>query len=211
MRATAFIVVLSIVMLSTPTLADVPGLINYQGTLTDSNGVTLNTIVSMTFTIYTDSTLGSTVWTEIHPLVEVNNGLFNVLLGRVNAIPDTVFQDPERWLGVRVESDPELEPRQRMAAVGYAFRASEADTADFARAPAPSDGDWTISGNHIYSAVPGSVGIGITDPVAKLHVLVDQKSAVEAPTALNSLRCKEQLPDQKCRKVGFWSPFWRAR
>jgi hypothetical protein len=189
MRTTAFVIVLSMALLSTVALAgqddlatpnnpmsrsskaDVPGLISYQGTLTDSDGVALNTIVTMTFTIYTDSTGGSAVWIEIHPLVEVSDGLFNVLLGRVNAIPDTVFQDPERWLGVRVESDPELEPRQRMAAVGYAFRAAEADTADFARAPAPSDGDWTISGNHMFSAVPGSVGIGITDPVAKLHVL----------------------------------------
>jgi hypothetical protein len=45
----------------------------------------------------------------------VNDGRFNVLLGRVNAIPDTVFQDPERWLGIRVESDSGLESRQRMA------------------------------------------------------------------------------------------------
>jgi hypothetical protein len=195
MRSTAFMVVLSIAMLSTVALAGhddvatvnnqmprdskaaVPGLINYQGTLTDSNGVALNTIVSITFSIYTDSTGGVQVWTETQPLVEVNNGLFNVLLGKVNTIPDTVFNGVSRWLGVQVESDPELEPRQRMAAVGYAFRAFVADTADFARAPAPSDGDWTISGNYIYSAVPGSVGIGITDPVAKLHV-VDGSIAV---------------------------------
>ena len=199
MRATALIVVLSMAFLSTAALAgevateakrtevssltqaknpvsrgskaDVPGLINYQGILTDTDGVALNTIVSVTFSIYTDSIGDAQVWTETQPLVEVNNGLFNVLLGRVNAISDTVFNGLSRWLGVRVESDPELAPRQRMAAVGYAFRASVADTADFARAPAASDGDWTITGNHMYSAVPGSVGIGIASPDAKLHVV----------------------------------------
>jgi len=199
MKAVAYLMMLSIILLSMTALAgesatqvgrteapgltqahdpvsrsskaDMPGLISYQGTLTDYNGVALNTIVSVTFSIYTDSTGGTLVWTETQPLVEVNNGLFNVLLGRVNIIPVEVFQDPERWLGMQVESDPELEPRQRMAAVGYAFRASVADTADFARAPAPSDGDWIISGNNIYSAVPGSVCIGSTIPDAKLHVL----------------------------------------
>jgi hypothetical protein len=199
MKAIACMMVLSIVLLSTAALAGepatkvgrtealgltqihdpvsrsskavVPGLISYQGTLTDTNGVVLNTIVSIAFSIYTDSTGGTQIWTETQPLVEIKDGLFDVLLGRVNAIPDTVFQDPERWLGVQVESDPELVPRQRLAAVGYAFRAAEADTADFARAPAPSDGDWIIHGNHMYSAVPGSVGIGVISPDARLHVL----------------------------------------
>jgi hypothetical protein len=94
---------------------DEPGLISYQGALTDSGSVSLNTIVSVTFSLYTDSTGGTQVWTETQPLIEVNDGRFNVLLGRVNAIPDTVFQDPERWLGIRVESDSGLESRQRMA------------------------------------------------------------------------------------------------
>ncbi len=34
-----------------------------------------------------------------------------------------------------------------------------------------SDGDWTISGSDIYSNVSGNVGIGVTTPSAKLHVV----------------------------------------
>jgi hypothetical protein len=171
MRATILIVVLSLALLSTAALADVPGLISYQGTLTDDSGVALDTTVSMTFTIYNDSTGPNFLWTETQSSVVVNHGLFNVLLGRVNPIPGTVFDWLTCWLSVRVGSDPALQPRQRIASAGYSFRAAEADTADYARsATAASDGDWTISGINIYSAVSGNVGIGTATPEEKLHV-----------------------------------------
>ncbi|HIA37550.1 MAG TPA: tail fiber domain-containing protein, partial [Flavobacteriales bacterium] len=34
----------------------------------------------------------------------------------------------------------------------------------------PSDGDWTISGNNMYSGVSGNVGIGTSTPAVELHV-----------------------------------------
>jgi len=171
MRATALLMLLMLVLLPAMALADVPGLISYQGMLTDDDGVALDTTVSMTFSIYVDSTGPNFVWTETQPSVSVNDGLFNVLLGRVNPIPGTVFDAVSRWLSVRVGSDPALQPRQRIASVGYSFRAAEADTADYARsATAASDGDWTISGPNMYSAVAGDVGIGTATPEEKLHV-----------------------------------------
>jgi hypothetical protein len=169
MRTIAFIVALWIVMLSTVALADVPGLINYQGTLTDEYGVAMDTTVSMTFSIYTDSTGGAQVWTESQLAVTVSSGLFNVLLGSVNTIPDTVFHGISRWLGVQVEGEPEMTPRQRIVAVGYAFRTAEADSANYARISI-SDGDWTVSGSDMYSAVPGNVGVGTTNPQSLLSV-----------------------------------------
>lgn len=199
MRVHAFVAVLSILLLSTAALAgesstplgrteasgltlandgipkgsrgDVPGLIAYQGTLTDPAGVALDTTLAMTFGIYSDSTGGMAIWTELQPSVDINRGIFNVLLGKVNALPDTVFKDPERWLAVQVGGDEELEPRQRIAAVAYALWSAEADTAGYARgAPAVTDGDWTISGSDIYSTVSGNVGVGKSSPSAKLDV-----------------------------------------
>jgi hypothetical protein len=38
------------------------------------------------------------------------------------------------------------------------------------------DSDWTISGSHLYSAVPGSVGVGTASPENKLHVAGDVKA-----------------------------------
>ncbi len=171
MRTMAFILALCLSFMSTSALAGVPGLISFQGTLIDSGGVTLDTTLAMTFTIYPDSTGGTQIWSETQSTVQVAHGMFNVLLGQENAIGDTVFYGSSRWLGLQVEGDPELVPRQRISSVGYAFRASQADTAEYARSvTGSSDGDWTISGNHMYSAVPGSVGIGTVNPQAKLDV-----------------------------------------
>jgi len=171
MKAIAFMTVLSLALLSMTAIADIPGLINYQGTLTDDGGVALDTTLSMTFSIYNDSTAGSVVWTENQSEVFVSTGIFNVLLGSVNSIPDTVFNSPERWLGVQVGSGAELHPRQRIASVGYAFRAAGADSADYARsAPVASDGDWTIDGDNIYR-LDGKIGIGRDNPSTKLDVV----------------------------------------
>jgi hypothetical protein len=187
MRKDIFAALLSLVLFSTAALADVPGLISYQGTLTDDSGVALDTTVSMTFTIYTDSTGPSFLWTETQPSVVVNHGLFNVLLGRVNPIPGTVFDWLTCWLSVRVGSDPALQPRQRIVSTGYSFRAAEADTADYARsATAASDGDWTIVGDDMYSAVPGNVGIGMTNPLSKLTVREESANELQYPLRLTN-------------------------
>ncbi len=160
-----------IMILPATAFAEVPGLIAYQGTLTDPFGVAMDTTLSMTFSIYSDSTGGSLLWSETQSTVMVAHGVFNVLLGKVNPISDAVFSAPARWLQIQVGSDPVMQPRQRIAAVGYAFRAAEADTADALRGGGSgSDGDWTISGSDMYAAVSGNVGIGTTSPNSKLSL-----------------------------------------
>jgi hypothetical protein len=48
------------------------------------------------------------------------------------------------------------------------------------QAPATiSDGDWTISGNYLYSALADSVGIGTTAPTAKLAVVATTGGAAD--------------------------------
>jgi len=141
-------------------LAAVPQLMNYQGKLTDANGDPIDGTVSIIFSIYPDSTGGTALWTETQPTVTVTSGLFNVLLGSVTAIPDSVFDGSTRWLGIKVGIDPEMTPRQPIVSVGYAYRATKADTAEYARNAsggqiiydaivAPSGGDYTDIGSAI--------------------------------------------------------------
>ena len=118
-RALLGIMVLSTFVwtLSASATAGVPHMIFYQGHLTDAGGTPLDTAINMTFTIYDDSTGGTVWWTETQMGVVVSNGLFNVLLGSVNAIIDTLFAGNSRWLGIQIASDPEIVPRTRLVTV----------------------------------------------------------------------------------------------
>jgi hypothetical protein len=150
--------------------ADVPQMINYQGKLTTAAGGCLNDTVQMTFSIYPD-TLGSPAdWTETQMEVIVKEGIFSVLLGSVDSIPAGVFDGSIKYLGVRVQSDPEMRPLKPMVSVAYAYRSVESDTAQFALSGAP-DNDWDIdtAGFNVYR-LTGNVGIGTTSPQYKLDI-----------------------------------------
>ena len=151
--------------------AGIPQLINYQGKLTDASGVPLDTTVSMTFTVYDDSTGGSSKWAETHSSVTVVKGLFNVLLGGVNPVPDTVFSDSLRYLGITVGTNPEIAPRTQLISVAYAFRAGRADTAAVALSGPIGQGGWTDDGVSVrLTTGTDKVGIGTTTPSEKLDV-----------------------------------------
>jgi len=157
-------VVGALIMAASLCWADIPRLISYQGMLTDNTGTPINEPRDLTFTIYDALTNGTALWTETHTAVPIEGGLFNVILGGATTpIPDFVFDSVERFLGIKVGTDPELAPRIQLTSVGYAYRAKVATTSE-------TDGDWVISGDDMYSAVSGNVGIGITNPFCRLHV-----------------------------------------
>ncbi len=109
--------------------AAVPRLINFQGVLKDAAGnPPAVDMLDVSFTIY-DAPLGGTaLWTETHS-VTITDGLFSVLLGDFNPLPDSVFEDTVRYLGIKVATDPEMLPRQRLASVGFAYRVGTIDGA----------------------------------------------------------------------------------
>ena len=82
----------------------------------------------MTFTIYTDSSGGISKWSETQPSVILRGGLFNIILGTVNPIFDTVFAGDGRWLQISVESE-NVEPRTRIVSTAYAMRVGTIDGA----------------------------------------------------------------------------------
>jgi len=152
-------------------LADAPRLINYQGVLKDDTGEYLQGQYDLTFQIYPDSVGGGVFpWLEVHPEVEVNTGLFNVILGRYTPLNDVLFATDERWLGVTVDTDDEIAPRMRLTAVPWAFRALVADSALTVAGAGTVDGDWVVVGDDMYAQPAGNVGIGTTTPDRKLEI-----------------------------------------
>jgi len=107
--------------------AQAPNLINYQGRLTATGGAAASGSFAMTFSIYATATGVTPVWTETQT-VTVANGVFNVLLGSVTTLSSTLFTSGgDRYLGIKVGTDPEMTPRFRLTSVAFAFHATEAD------------------------------------------------------------------------------------
>jgi len=143
-----------------------PNLVDYQGRLLESTGEPVDTMVSLEFGIYEDSLNGSLLWSETHNAIEVSDGLFQVQLGSHNPLPEELFNEENRWLGISVNSDSEMSPRTRIASAPYSLRSNFALEA----ANAPADGDWVVNGENLYTEPTGDVGIGKTDPSHKLHI-----------------------------------------
>lgn len=112
-----------------PVFASVPNLMNFQGVLKDGSGNPVaNGSYTVTFNIYPTPTGGTVLWTEAQSVI-TTAGLFAVILGSTNPVPDSVFKDTTRYLGVAVSPDPEMLPRQRLVTVGYSFRVNSVDGA----------------------------------------------------------------------------------
>lgn len=151
---------------------EIPQLINYQGMLTQSGGTSpvQDGQYNLTFKIYGSLSGDDSLWWEHHSNVQVTNGLFNIILGSINPISASVFDDTLRYLGIAVGSDPELSPRSRLTSVSYAYRALVADSAVVA-VSAPTGGGWTDDGTVVrLETSTDKVGIGTTSPGAKLQV-----------------------------------------
>lgn len=108
-----------------------PQLINYQAQLTDpATGQPVpDGTYQIVFSVYDSFTGGTPVWTETQN-VQVQNGLYSILLGSVNALTNEILNGPEKYLGITVENDPEMTPRKRIVSVAYAIISREADKLD---------------------------------------------------------------------------------
>ncbi len=164
---TALVVAVSLCV--SVSIADVPQMINYQGVLEDSTGRPLrNDTATVSFRIYDDSTTSTELWAQTTLVETDKNGAFSVLLGSVNPIPDTLFVNPDRWLGSTVRSDPEMTPRTRLVSVPYAYNALRSDTAEYALSPG---GGWVDDGAVVrLQDSTDLVGIGNSSPDYTLDV-----------------------------------------
>lgn len=104
--------------------------ISYQGRLTNASGQPLNATVPMVFRLYAAPAGGTALWTESRTstnAVPAAGGLFNVLLGSVTPISLNLLSR-DLWLGISVNGDAEMTPREKLGTVPYAARAGQAQT-----------------------------------------------------------------------------------
>ena len=83
--------------------------LSYQGTLLDSEGNPINSTIDITFSVYNHPTTSTNLWEEYHSgenSVDVQNGVFNLLLGSLNPIPKSIWQNSELYLGIKIGNDP---------------------------------------------------------------------------------------------------------
>jgi hypothetical protein len=105
-----------------------PGLVSYQGYLTDTDGMPMEGPIDLSFGLYPTVNGGEAIWSETQPNVPVTEGYFHVLLGSVNPLSAADFSSSERYLQVGVDDGGGLVelPRQRLASVPYAMQAAGA-------------------------------------------------------------------------------------
>jgi hypothetical protein len=120
MKVTLVLSMILIVLAPASLRAEVPLTINHQGYLTSDAGAPVTGTRSMTFAIYNVVVAGAALWTETQSVL-VTNGVFNVYLGDAAALPDSIFDGQELYLGVKVGTDSEMTPRIRLTTVPYAF------------------------------------------------------------------------------------------
>jgi hypothetical protein len=131
-----FLLIVSLIVFAQP-----PREITYQGYLTDNNNAPVTANLQLTFTIYDALTAGTALWTDVFT-VAVLNGVFSVRLGSSAAL--ALDFDAPYWLGIQVESDPELSPRVQLTSAAYSINSISSEDAK------------GIQGNPISSSAPTS-------------------------------------------------------
>jgi len=135
--------------------------LNFQARLLGSSGaITADTTYSVQFNLYNVATGGVAEWTETQSVV-VKSGYLSVGLGSVTAFPTTIDWSQEHWLTMNVNADGEMNPRLKMTAVPYAFKAAQADKL------ASSNG--ALSGDNFAQLNPTTIQ-SITSALAGLRI-----------------------------------------
>ena len=166
-----FLVLMAAFFLFTGLSLAVPGLISYQGKLTDTSGTPLDGNYEMRFALYTAETGGTMLWNHIPDshFVTVSEGVFNVQLGSLRTLTAPIFEWDPVYLEIYIyNSDTEswetFDPRQQLTSAAYALRSEKASEAQNANNAAYAD---TLDGfdstdfatavhGHSFSEISGS-------------------------------------------------------
>ncbi len=106
--------------------SQLPMTMSIQGLLTDTEDhVLANDQYDLTFQLYNVPTGGSPLWTENHFDIDVSSGIFSTILG-IHTPLDLCF-DEVYYLGISVETDPEMSPRIELTSSPYSVIAKSVE------------------------------------------------------------------------------------
>ena len=143
-------------------------LVPHQGRLLDADDTPITGVRNVTYSIYEVPTGGAPLWSEMHPGVSIQAGLFDAMLGTITPLPSDVFRAPgsgggggggfaTRYLEVSVDGVV-LSPRLRFGSVPSASVASGV-SGDFESSPGQvSMGD---TGSDYYATFGEKVNQGL--------------------------------------------------
>src|ERR1051325_11281762 len=128
-RAAVLIVsaILLLACLAPHAMAQVPRTFSYQGVL-EENGQPASGTKQIQVSLFDAETGGTKVWSETHTSVSLNRGTFDLMLGSVTPIPQSVSFDKQYYIEVSI--DGHVLPRTALASVPAAITASHAEMAD---------------------------------------------------------------------------------
>ncbi|MFA5166439.1 MAG: tail fiber domain-containing protein [Candidatus Paceibacterota bacterium] len=172
--------------------------INYQGKLFSSTSIAVaDGDYNFTFRLYTAASGGSPIWTEectTTNRVNVRSGLFSHMLGSVNSLSDTIFNQ-DLYLSVDVGGtttipswDGEMSPRKHLGSVASAFEAkrlggkTETQFATLAEGETIT-GSWTHQNSLVISSSTAATLFTITQNGAGTAAEIMGKVAIATSTA----------------------------
>ena len=122
--------------------------INFQGKLIDPSTNNPRTgPVTLIFNLYNVPTAGASLYTETQSMT-VTNGVFSVEIGTITALSRELFLGASVYLGVTVQGDTEMLPRQNLVMSAYAFTANQLSDLNEVRLIAgPTYSTFTAAGN----------------------------------------------------------------
>ena len=124
------VALLAVFVLFSTTWALSPQLITYQGRVTDGVGESVpDGAYNLTLSIFDASEAGQVLWTEVQSGVTVSDGLFSVIMGSLEPLPDSIFNAENRYLEVTVNGQT-MSPRTQFTSVAYSHRVNTLDGAN---------------------------------------------------------------------------------
>jgi len=175
--------------------AEVPQQLHYNGYLTNGAGEALDCPdpiqcgenFDISVRLYSSPDATAAIWNELHTNVAIFNGSFHLDLGSGSPITGALLNQPV-WLGIKVNNNAEMLPRQRVVSAAYAIRAETAEQADNTQNLGGQSADTFVTQNAL-SVVQDSLAAlsASLDPIATSGLPSDLADG-DSDT-LNNLSC----------------------